>query len=337
MVTLGAFADHIDQLDLALDQLAMKDRHFDRFALMLVDNVVELVLHENALERSSENQFWVRLKKSKYDQNAINAALGRHFDAKVKFAKETKLLSPETAETIQYLHGFRNNAYHLGRRHEGILHSLSLLYFRTACGVLGSYEPRGWSSGPGKEGTSHRAMKYLGRADRAMFLDWKKVFRPAFERLREVADAMGDVLALDLHNDASRTIDRIDQALDFVEENQPDRPKKSRSQIAVDAQVWALAFSDGLEFAAKKKAPPMSRVKLIEWLATNYPLRVRGDPVAGWRRRAGGIKREKNPHAALKKYCDFMAQTEVVREQIHAHAAGLDEAIQEHIDYLRGK
>ncbi len=33
-------ADQIDQLDLALDQLAMRDRNFDRFAMMLIDNVV---------------------------------------------------------------------------------------------------------------------------------------------------------------------------------------------------------------------------------------------------------------------------------------------------------
>ena len=37
-------ADGIDQLDLALDQLVVRERNFDRFALMLVDNMVELTL-----------------------------------------------------------------------------------------------------------------------------------------------------------------------------------------------------------------------------------------------------------------------------------------------------
>jgi hypothetical protein len=44
---LQFFADQIDQLDLCLDQLAIRDRNFDRFALMLVDNVVELTLHRD--------------------------------------------------------------------------------------------------------------------------------------------------------------------------------------------------------------------------------------------------------------------------------------------------
>jgi hypothetical protein len=35
-------ADVIDQLDLALDQLQMTDRNFDRFACMLIDNAMEL-------------------------------------------------------------------------------------------------------------------------------------------------------------------------------------------------------------------------------------------------------------------------------------------------------
>jgi hypothetical protein len=53
-------ADHIDQLDLALDQLAVGDRNFDRFALMLVDNVVELTLHQFAQDKANEK----RLAKS---------------------------------------------------------------------------------------------------------------------------------------------------------------------------------------------------------------------------------------------------------------------------------
>lgn len=53
---IQTLADHIDQLDLALDQLALHDRNFDRFALMLIDNVVELTLHTHARDRAAENR-----------------------------------------------------------------------------------------------------------------------------------------------------------------------------------------------------------------------------------------------------------------------------------------
>ena len=47
--------DNIEQLDVALDQLKVNDRNFDRFAFMLIDNVIELTLHNYAVEKSIEN------------------------------------------------------------------------------------------------------------------------------------------------------------------------------------------------------------------------------------------------------------------------------------------
>ena len=46
-------ADNVDQLDLALDQLAMKDRNFDRFAILLIDNIVELTLDKYAQDKDN--------------------------------------------------------------------------------------------------------------------------------------------------------------------------------------------------------------------------------------------------------------------------------------------
>jgi len=96
-------ADQIDQLDLALDQLAMKDRNFDRFALMLVDNVVELTLHQYAQDKRYEVEARKSAREPYAHQDALTAALGPYFDAKVKFAKASGMLTPEVAETIQNL------------------------------------------------------------------------------------------------------------------------------------------------------------------------------------------------------------------------------------------
>ena len=63
-------ADQVDQLDLALDQLAVRDRNFDRFAMMLIDNVVELTLHGHAREKASENEMW------RHDSNPKNGYSG---------------------------------------------------------------------------------------------------------------------------------------------------------------------------------------------------------------------------------------------------------------------
>ncbi|MBX3206765.1 MAG: hypothetical protein KF764_16970 [Labilithrix sp.] len=131
------FADQVEQLDLAVDQLGLKDRNFDRFAILLIDNVVELTLHRHAeaQQRRQEQRLWYRRPKPGDDERAraATAALGQRFDAKVKLAKMTGMLSFELGDSILYLHSFRNTAHHSGLRHEGILHALAIFYVKSAC------------------------------------------------------------------------------------------------------------------------------------------------------------------------------------------------------------
>ena len=154
-------ADNIDQLDLALDQLAITDRNFDRFALMLIDNVAELTLHRYAQDKAGENDMWGQLGKPKYDAKLIEKALGQNFDNKAKVASKLGLIDNSLCESILNLHSFRNTAYHKGLRHEGILHSLAIFYFRNVCDLLKSYNPRYWSWSSADK-VSYRARKYLG-------------------------------------------------------------------------------------------------------------------------------------------------------------------------------
>lgn len=171
-------ADNIDQLDLALDQLAVGDRNFDRFAFMLVDNVVELTLHKFAQGKAGEHREWEYLSERmedfnkatgskkfncqpKYDSKTIAKGLSQAFDDKVKAAAKFGLINDTIRDTILYLHTYRNSAYHKGLRHESILHSLAIFYFRNACTLLMAYNPTCWSWSMSDK-LSHRAMKYLG-------------------------------------------------------------------------------------------------------------------------------------------------------------------------------
>ena len=67
----------------------------------------------------------------------------------------------------------------------------------------------------------------------------------------------------------------------------------------------------------------------MEWIASNYDWPVKGDPISGWKTRYALLSNEKNEHKALKRYCDFMRQTEVIREQLNEAAAQLDGYIQQ--------
>jgi phosphopantetheinyl transferase (holo-ACP synthase) len=154
-------ASVLEQVDLALEHTAKGDVHNARFGLMLTDNAVELVLHQVAKDKASDLKSFSFLQKEYAHQDALNKALGRNFDAKVKFAKIEAGLSDETAQTITTLHRYRNEVYHVGLKHERILPALSVFYFDTTCGYLSGYKPRGlgWGSDQWRVGKSERFVR----------------------------------------------------------------------------------------------------------------------------------------------------------------------------------
>lgn len=333
------FCDHIDQLDLALDQLALRDRNFDRFAIMLVDNVVELTLHQHANHKKLFRKRWLDETDSTISDRVLEAASGQDFDAKVTLALQTGLITEPMSRSINWLHSFRNSSYHAGLRHEGILHSLANFYLVTCCDLLVAYRPSSWSSG--LQPISHRAAKYLGHTDglRMMF-GATELFDAAWKRISAVAQNMKCNMIEDLVRDMSRTIDEVDEQISFVANNAPRAEGYSRRQAVIDAQVWPLAFSEkGVEYARKNgyAGKLIQGPALAVWLESNYRGPSSVDPIPAWKRRLRSVSEEKDNHAALDKYCNFMRQTQSLRDDLSNQEAQLDEYIQEQIDLARGK
>jgi hypothetical protein len=317
-------ADQLDQMDLALDQLALKDRNFDRFALMLVDNAVELTLHEHAQDIRRDAEMYPPDDGPRYDPKSVTAALGPFFDAKIKLARATKLVTDELAETLQYLHGFRNSAYHLGARHDGILHALALFYARSACQLLGTYRPLFWSTSS-RDRIPYRAVKYLGEVKAVSPIE---AFKLAWQRLGDVAAHHGDMLIADLHADMTRTIDLADEQVTFLSQH-PEPNGTPREQVVIDCLLWPTAFSEeGDKYAVAHGGPAPMTPEYLTWITQNYPWPVRTDPIPSWRKRAAAVAGERNSHAALKKYCEFMKQTEALRAAIETSASQLEGYIQ---------
>ena len=325
-------ADTIDQLDLALDQLAVRDRNFDRFAIMLVDNAVELSLHHHAQDRSYENDIWGQVDKPKHDTKLISRALGQNFDVKVKLGRETGLISDELADSLLYLHAFRNTSYHRGLRHEGILHSLAIFYIENACSLLQKYKPFFWASSS-RDIISHRATKYIGSVN---ILYEKDSFSKAWGRLAEVANAIPANLVQDLAMDMLSTIESYDSAIQFLADDSPE--PQTRKEAVINSQAWKFAFSEeGKAFARDNGCPEISVKGHVDWLIEHYRWPITEDPIPSWRRRLESLKKETNKHKALKKYSDFMRQTEMIRDQIDESATQLDGHIQHLVDVARGK
>jgi hypothetical protein len=240
------FADCVDQLDLAIDQLAVADRNFDRFALMLIDNVVELTMHRFAEEKARSNTWSGRAPK--YAPELVAKALSQSFDTKAKAARDLGLFNAKVCDAVLQLHRFRNTAYHRGLRHEGILHSLAAFYYQNACDILKAHVPNSWVSSS-VDRISHRAMKYLGHKDSVIsYLDTTV---QACGRLKELVNVLQCDLVGDLAADMQSTIDVVEEGLDFLER---DGPKDlSRDEVVQECQLYAVAYSDeGKRFAREK-------------------------------------------------------------------------------------
>jgi hypothetical protein len=319
-------------MDLALDNLALEDRNYKRFALILTDNAIELTLHRIAEDKNSENKQWEPLGKIKYDQKLVSAALGQHFEAKVKLAIALELIPKETGQTITILHSYRNQAYHQGIQHEEIISSLSLFYFQVVCQVLSEYKPS-WFSWSSNQEIPYRARKYLGNN---LWKSSQKACASAFSRLREVSEGFSLELVEDLSEHMGQVINDTDEMIDFLSSDSPE--PKNRNAVVIDCQAWPFAFTDeGKAFARDNNSPAKTVFEHVEWITENYQWPTRKDPVPSWKKRLASLKKEVDNHKALKKYNDFMSQTSDIRSRINEAAIQLDQHIQQQIDMARGK
>lgn len=122
-------------------------------------------------------------------------------------------------------------------------------------------------------------------------------------------------LISDLHDDMAQAIDEVDRLIFFVAGNASS--KELRDKVVIDLQKEIVSsIEDGKHL---KKA------------------KFSVDPIPGWKNRLRGLKADKNPHSALKRYCDFMRQTEEIRFSIEDFEDEIDSLIQEQIDIDREK
>ncbi|MGX1260065.1 hypothetical protein [Sinorhizobium fredii] len=333
---LKFLASVLDQMDLALEHIRKGGVHDARFGLMLTDNAVELAIHELAKEKHAELKAWAHMREEYPHKKELEEAMGRSFEAKLKFAKLEGVVIEEQARTITLMHDFRNELYHVGLQHEAILPNVARFYFSVACGVLADYPIRYFSYWDGIE-LPERSKKYFTSRDKyspAQIDDFPKACRTMeaqcghrkAETIRTLADHMEDI------------VDENDTYLDIVSEGVYAGQQRTRDQATIECQTWPLAFStEGRDYAKANGFSGKSFRELFEWLGANYPLRFKKDPIPGWQRQAARLRSKGNPHTALENYATFMEYTAQIREAFYESAAAAEREIDRLIEMRRGK
>lgn len=324
----------LEQLDLALEHVSKREVHDARFGLMLTDNAVELVLHQIAKEMNSRLKHFPHVESSFAHKEELAEALGRSFDAKLKFARIDQKLTDEHARTIGIMHSYRNEVYHLGLQHEPILPDLAKFYFATACRFLSTYRPRGlsWSS---NMKLPERAKKYF-QAEKLFFPNFDNFANACRMLETQCAHKKGETIA-SLADHMEQVVNDADISLGIVAEGIYDGHQQTRDEAIVECQAWPLALTkEGQNFAKQNGWQDGNFSQLVEWLAQNYPLKVKADPVSSWKRQVKRLRSNGNPHTALANYHSFMTVTSHVREMLFESASQVDAEIDRLIDERRG-
>ena len=328
---LTFLANILEQVDLALDHVIKANANDARFGLMLTDNAVEITLHQIAIDKMNQLKMFTHLREQYQDMHALERALGQHLGPKVGFAHKEGKLSDEKAESITILHTFRNEVYHRGIQHEPVLPTLATFYFRIACDFLGTYDPPflSWSS---NLQLPERAEKYFSRE--GMIPGSTDEYREACRMLAESVHFQPSLFSENLANHISEIVEEQDSCIDLIATGGPN--STTRDKAVVDTQAWSFAFSeDGKRYAREQSWSGGTVWEFVEWIAGNYPLKFRRDPIPAWQNRVDGVRQETNPHTALKKYRSFMDQTASIREKLSESASQVEAYIDEQIDRMR--
>ncbi|WP_370675552.1 hypothetical protein [Pleomorphomonas sp. PLEO] len=325
----------LEQMDLALEHLSKNEVHNARFALMLTDNATELILHQFAKDQAGRLKSFRHVERDYTRKEELTAALGKSFDSKVRFARIEGFLSDEFARTINFLHTYRNDLYHVGLQHEPILQGLAELYFDTSCRFLAGFTPGGLYWGSAQK-LPERAKKYFTRGPDmpATFGDFEKGCGALAAELDFNPKQMVHVLA----DHMDRVIDYQDTCLGVVANGVYVGAQVSRDQAVIDTQAWTIAFTDvGKTFAQDNGWSGGTVWGYIEWLKANYPFRIKVDPIPSWRKQVARLRAKANPHVALANYQSFMDVTAELRDAIESSAASAEAEIDRLIDERRGK
>lgn len=120
----------IGLLELVIDAIDKRDPNLLRLALILCDNLTELVMYRRAKRVFAEDDYWKRPPRHRRKE------VLKWFEPKIKLVlAETDWLTEDNARFIRFAHGLRNAAYHRNEFHADITLAVVQTYLGLLCRV----------------------------------------------------------------------------------------------------------------------------------------------------------------------------------------------------------
>jgi hypothetical protein len=322
----------VEQLDLAITELEGGTPSRARFALIMIDNSVELVLHSKCEHEVSMDRYRATFTEAKYDEKTWEKAVGQDFGEKVKFCRNLGLIDDELAQTIRISHSYRNELYHVGIRHDPIILPLAWEYFRTACALLPHLSFPMWKL---EDPTSERVRRYV---DTDGFLGVQPSdFQTVADRLLSARAALPVESKKLLSQFAVEVVDRVDHNLEFLVADNFEGwvEAKVLEEVQFHHYLWRDEGAPRLDPTAYTSLPEFENAR--NEIREEWTPRYHDSPVERWRRRARAIETSRSWHLALQRFQQLRAEMKYLEDVLNEAAAELDAAIQLEIDRRLGK
>lgn len=350
----------VEQLDRAARELSTDHPINSRLALVLIDNATELVVYRQCTDRLEHDNFWAGIHKAtqaiardnpeaEIDDDSTNTLLrpdqrkkirGRHLNPKLHVLEEMGDLTGVERQFISIAHGYRNELYHVGLRHDPIIRAVAGQYFLLCCdlfvrmGQLSSFN-YSWSS---TDKYTSVARRYL--PTRNGKIDFFSVDKSqlADKLRRALPDGLPDLSAV-LADNAHECMLEVQRGFDFLVQ---DNPLGLDAQKVLEVAQWQhdLAKAVRNEDLIGHWADPDYQegyARIAADLEADWTQRHAVIPIESWTRRATSLGNETDPLKAMERYKSLRDSMSYLEDSIISAAIDLDQAIQMEIDMARGK
>jgi hypothetical protein len=324
----------VEQLDRAATELATDHPINNRLALILVDNAVELIVHRHAVDEVREDLHRPP-PHAKYPHKLRVEARGRYIGPKLQLARRSGVLNEIEDRFIDVCHQYRNQLYHVGIGHTGVIRALAGEYYRFACDLFGHVAPSGVTHASDDRYTEV-GQRYVDtlKAAGTHYPDAK-----AFAELLKQNLPDTPALPETLWNDAETRIDEIAADFDFLVKDNPagnDAAEVLRT-VQFSAEFERRLVGAGIE-GPLYNPDQETRVRNVrKEMEANWKPRHSSVPLEKWRARAEKVSAMHDPMVALHEYEQLRSDMAPLETTILDAAAGLDSHIQSQIDWARGK
>ncbi|HQR05649.1 MAG TPA: hypothetical protein PLN21_02450 [Gemmatales bacterium] len=293
---------YVEQLDVAATLLNSSDTTSYRLALILTDNIVELLCHNACVHLFSKYNNFDFDTLAPVDRSKKEAALGQKLGPKIELHKHRGVITEDQASYCHAAHAIRNESYHTGVMQGEVLLPIAFEYHSIALALFERFFQRSVTIQWGKK---HACLDKHMAGTAGLFPGSPEYIQAISTSLTSCRRPLG----VRLQDALSKAItDRLDDMLETIEYiASGQNPKKTLDQEIYNIQYWnefgKICPEEG--FTLNSPEHLLFQNKMAQFHA-EFRVKVSLKTIQSWRKRASLLTAEKSLGKALGKYMDLI-------------------------------